>query len=129
MIKVCAAVININNNYLISTRQPGSHLEGLWEFPGGKINSGESEYECLIRELKEELDVDIIPLDLIHDICFKYPEKHVNLKFYRAAPLDIKNFQPKPCDNQNIAWCNASNYTNYKFVEADAPLISFLFDN
>jgi len=128
MIKVSAAVIAINNNYLISTRHPGSHLEGLWEFPGGKINDRETEFECLIRELKEELDVEIIPLDLIYDIKFKYSEKHVNVKFYRALPLDIKNFNPKPCEKQKIAWCNAFNYRNYKFVEADIPLIHYLFN-
>ena len=59
MIEVIAAIIRNNNKTLIARRRPNKHLGGYWEFPGGKIENGETPEECLVREIKEELGVSI----------------------------------------------------------------------
>ena len=75
MIHVCAAVICLDRKYLLTTRPKGTHLEGKWEFPGGKLRNDETAYDCLVREVHEELGVDILPLDLIYSVQYEYPEK------------------------------------------------------
>ena len=81
-IVVTAGVVVRNGSILVARRKSGSHLEGLWEFPGGKLEPNESPEECLAREFKEELGVEI-SVDRISEVVFhRYPEKTVLLLFY-----------------------------------------------
>ena len=126
MIHVCAAVIYLNGKYLLTSRPPGKHLEGLWEFPGGKVHMNESVHNGLIRELREELDVDIVPLEKIYSIKHEYPEKKEFLEFFRAVPVDIISFNPVPHEGQGIRWVKPNNLCDVDWMPADRPLAEYL---
>ena len=126
MIHVCAAVINIDGKYLLTSRPPGKHLEGLWEFPGGKVNPGEDVHDCLVRELKEELGVAVVPGKKIYSIKHEYPEKTVYLEFFSAKPVDSKKFRPYPHEGQEIKWVAPKELCNVNWVPADCPLAEYL---
>ena len=126
MIHVCAAVIRINGKFLITSRPPGKHLAGQWEFPGGKVYINESTHDCLVRELYEELGVDIIPIEKIYSIKYEYPEKKVFLEFFKAVPVDVMNFNPVPHDGQGIRWEKPENLCDIDWVPADLPLAEYL---
>src|ERR1051326_541770 len=81
---VNAAVIGRDDRYLVTRRQRGVHLEGFWEFPGGKCNAGESLPECLARELREELNVEAQVGGEIHIVTHRYDDRTVELHFIRA---------------------------------------------
>ena len=85
IIQVAAGLIEKDRRYLITKRPAGVHLAGFWEFPGGKRETGESLEQCLLRELKEELGIDITPGSPFHIIRHEYPEKLVELHFFRCT--------------------------------------------
>ncbi len=85
MIEVVAAVIERGGRILIARRQAGSHLGGLWEFPGGKRQDGETAEAALVREIREELDAAVSVGELLDDVEWRYPEKTVRLRFFRCA--------------------------------------------
>ena len=126
MIFVCAAVIKLNGKYLLTSRPPGKHLAGKWEFPGGKLDDNETPYNCLVREIKEELGVDIIPGKKIFSIKYEYPEKKVYLEFYSAIPANADDFNPFPHEGQKIKWEFAKNLNRVDWVPADWPLAEYL---
>ena len=126
MIHVCAAVIKIDGKYLITSRPPGKHLAGQWEFPGGKVDLGESSHDCLVRELREELGVNIVPLEIIYTMKYEYPGKKVFLEFFQAEPADIMDFVPIPHDGQNIRWEKTEKLCDVDWVSADLPLAEYL---
>ena len=84
-IVVTAAVVERDGCFLVTRRQPGVHLEGYWEFPGGKCDAGEPLAACLARELREELDVAATIGDEIFTTTHAYPERSVALHFFRCA--------------------------------------------
>ena len=129
MIHVCAAVIKIKGEYLLTSRPPGKHLEGLWEFPGGKVHSDESVHDCLVRELGEELGVDIVPGEKIYSINYEYPEKKVFLEFFLAMPADIDFFYPHPHEGQGVRWVKPEKLRDIDWVPADRPLAEYLAKN
>jgi 8-oxo-dGTP diphosphatase len=119
---VVAAVVERDGRYLITRRIDGTHLAGLWEFPGGKILAGEDPEEALQRELREELGVETVvgePLEAVH---WTYPEKTIRLSFFRCT-LDR---DPTPLEGQEIRWVAAADLPGYRFPEADAVLIARL---
>ena len=81
IVVVTAAVIERGGRYLVTRRQPGVHLEGFWEFPGGKCEPGESLTECLRRELVEELGAGAAVGDEVFTITHHYPERSIELHF------------------------------------------------
>ena len=129
MIHVCAAVIKLNGKYLLTSRPPGKHLAGQWEFPGGKVHADETAEDCLVRELQEELGVDIITLDKIYSIKYEYPEKKVFIEFFRALPLDVMNFNPMSLEGQGIRWEEPGSLCDVNWVPADLPLAKRLTIN
>jgi 8-oxo-dGTP diphosphatase len=124
-ILVCAAVIVRDGMVLVTTRPPGQEMSGSWEFPGGKIEPGESPGECLKREIKEELDLDIMVFDTMFMSEYEYPGKKVHLRFMRCqavpGPLD-----PKPLDGQEWAWVKCSSLPEIALLPADKPFADFL---
>jgi len=126
IIHVCAAVICLKEHYLLTSRPIGKHLEGFWEFPGGKLHQNETVGECVKRELKEELGVEVIPLDLIYSIEHVYPEKTVYLEFVRTLPENLSDFKPKALEGQGIQWVHFSKLNEVTFVPADYPLAEYL---
>ena len=121
-IVVAAAVIERDGAFLVTRRQKGVHLEGCWEFPGGKCEPGEPHAVCLARELREELAVDAIVgsewLRTTHD----YPERSVELHFLRA---ELRG-NPVPQQGQEMRWVPRGELAALEFPPADAELIRLL---
>lgn len=122
-IKVAAGIILKGDKVLIAKRPQDKHQGGLWEFPGGKIENGESAEEALIRELKEELDLTIGEPELFQEIRFEYPEKNVHLSFYR---IDKFEGNEKGNENQEIRWVDIGELKHYLFPKANQPVVSRL---
>ena len=121
-VEVVAAVIERDSRYLITRRLEGTHLAGLWEFPGGKLLPGEQPEDALRRELKEELGVEVAVGELIQTVDWTYPEKTVRLLFFRCALAG----EPAPLEGQEMRWVAAADLPTYGFPEADATLITRL---
>jgi mutator protein MutT len=125
VIVVVAAIIEANNCFLLTRRQPGVHLEGLWEFPGGKIDEGESHEDALRRELHEELDVDVSVRELVFETAHEYPDRTVALYFYRCGLLG----DPRPMLGQEMRWVPRGELASLGFPPADAQLITLLTES
>lgn len=123
-IAVVAAVIEHDNRFLITRRQDGVHLAGHWEFPGGKVGSGESHAAALRREILEELDTDVAVNDLVLETAHAYPDRTVTLFFYRCDLLGT----PKPMLGQEMEWIARSELSSLLFPPADDELIRMLVE-
>jgi mutator protein MutT len=119
VIVVVAAVIERDGSFLVTRRLEGTHLGGMWEFPGGKIATGETHAEALVREIREELDADIDVGTLLFETEFDYAERRVSLHFYRCALRS----EPKPLLGQQMKWVPRAELTALDFPPADADLI------
>jgi len=119
---VVAAVIEHDDSFLITLRQSGTHLAGHWEFPGGKVHSHETHTEALRRELFEELDIVAAVGDLMHSVTHTYPDKTVELHFYRCR----FSGEPKPMMGQEMRWAPRTELASLPFPEADRDLIALL---
>lgn len=119
---VVAAVIERDDAFLLTLRSPGTHLAGHWEFPGGKCHPTETHVEALRRELYEELDIVATVGDRMHQVTHAYPEKTVELHFYRCAFDGV----PKPMLGQEMRWVPRVELASLPFPEADAALIATL---
>ena len=119
---VVAAVIEDGNRFLVTRRQDGVHLAGLWEFPGGKIDPDETHEVALRREIREELDADVDVGDLILATTHAYAEKTVTLYFYRCSLLGA----PRPLLGQEMRWVPRRELAELGFPAADEELIRIL---
>jgi 8-oxo-dGTP diphosphatase len=115
-------VIERDGAFLVTLRQSGTHLEGHWEFPGGKVHAHETHAEALRRELFEELDIVADVGELVHSVTHAYPEKTVTLFFYRCA----FDGAPKPMMGQQMQWVARGRLTELPFPEADRGLLATL---
>lgn len=124
MIKVVAALIEKNDKILIAKRSTGDpNVFGKWEFPGGKVESNETEMQAIEREMKEEFELEIKAKKfLINNIC-EYPNKVVDLKLYSC---DYVNGNFKLHDHSEYAWVNQNELLNYDLALADIPLAEFV---
>jgi 8-oxo-dGTP diphosphatase len=124
MIEVAAALIRDEaGRYLITRRRRGTHLEGLWEFPGGKRESHETIEACLRRELTEELSATFAIGDKVATICWDYPEASVLLYFFRCH---VEAGTIAPGEAQEMAWVEPQRLADYAFPPADQLLITRL---
>ncbi|MCP3968282.1 MAG: 8-oxo-dGTP diphosphatase MutT [Lentisphaerae bacterium] len=123
-IEVGAAVICRDNEILLTSRPEHQDMAGFWEFPGGKIEPGESVAQCLIREIKEELDVKVRVFDTIYMLEHDYPDKTVSLHFVRCQLDDDQ--PPRPLEGQDAAWVERDSLDNYPLLPADKPVADFL---
>ena len=121
-IVVTAAIIERDGRFLMARRLKGSHLEGLWEFPGGKIEPGESLEACLARELDEELGVPCRVGRLRLATAHEYPGRRVELHFFDC---EIDG-DPRPLLGQELRWVGASELASLPLPEADAGLVALL---
>jgi mutator protein MutT len=119
-IDVAAALIFRNGKILITQRHADSHLGGLWEFPGGKREQNETFEQCLVREIREELDVRISVGKLFESVTHAYPEKTVRLKFFVCR---LERGEPQPFGCAALKWIGEPELDNYKFPDADAKLL------
>jgi mutator protein MutT len=119
---VTAAVIEIEGRFLVTRRQKGVHLEGFWEFPGGKCDRNETLRDCLARELLEELDVPSRVGEEIFTTTHAYPERSTELHFFRCELLG----EPHPQLGQEMRWVPREELAVLEFPPADAELVEML---
>ncbi|MFU8878698.1 MAG: Nudix family hydrolase [Wenzhouxiangellaceae bacterium] len=123
-IEVSAAVLrDERGRVLLSRRLPGHHLAGMWEFPGGKIDPGESPEQALARELAEELDIRIGPCRPLVSVTHTYSEKTVRLRLF-----EVHSFEgtPRGVEGQAIEWVEPSAMAGLEMPAADRPLVRLL---
>ena len=123
VIEVAAAILRRDGSILIAQRHKHDPLANFWEFPGGKRESNETFEQCLARELREELGIDVRVGRLVHDVTHAYPEHTVRLCFFECQLLAG---EPKPLDCQDCRWVTAAELRRYKFPPADDELIELL---
>jgi mutator protein MutT len=119
---VAAGVIERDGAFLVTRRLKGTHLEGHWEFPGGKCEEGESLDACLRRELREELDVDAVVRREILAVMHDYPERSIALHFFEC---DLTS-DPRPQLGQEMKWVARAELRTLQLPPADAELIDLL---
>ncbi len=107
-------------NVLISLRHDKAHQGGLWEFPGGKVEQGESVEQALARELKEELDISVLEITPLIKVKHQYVDLEVLLDVWRVTRF---SGEPVGREGQEIQWANSENLTDYSFPEANAAII------
>jgi mutator protein MutT len=122
-IDVAAGLVFRDGRLLITQRHAEAHLGGLWEFPGGKREPNESFEQCLARELSEELGIEVSVGELVESLTHAYPEKTVNLRFFRCQWLQ---YEPQLLGCANFKWVRAGELKDYPFPAADARLLSRL---
>lgn len=125
-LQVVAAVILKNSQVLIAKRPEGKHKAGYWEFPGGKIEPGETFKEALFRELKEEINIQVCEAKELTQVEFSYPEKEVCLNFFTVTDF---TGEPKALEGQLIRWIDLAALTNYSFPEANIPVVKMLLSS
>ncbi|NVJ60797.1 MAG: 8-oxo-dGTP diphosphatase MutT [Gammaproteobacteria bacterium] len=123
MISVSAAIILDGRKVLLAQRPMHKHQGGKWEFPGGKVENGETPEEALIRECKEEIGIVAISPTLFDSILFDYPEKQVSLQFYLVKKFDG---QPKGIEGQKVDWFNIEALGSLSFPEANLKVVESL---
>jgi mutator protein MutT len=122
-VEVAAGLVFRDGKLLITQRLPEAHLGGLWEFPGGKLEVGESFEQCLRRELAEELGIEAQVHELVEELTHHYTERSVHLKFFRCRWL---RHEPRPILCHDLAWISPAQLSDYKFPAADARLLAKL---
>lgn len=122
---VTAAIILKDGKVLITRRAPGENLAGSWEFPGGKIEPGETPEECLARELLEELDVHVTVGDKLGESIYDYENGSIRLIAYFA---DIFDGEINLTVHDAYTWEAPDNLSRYNFAPADIPLVQKLID-
>lgn len=122
LVIVTAAVIERDGLFLVTRRPAGSHLEGCWEFPGGKCEPGEALDLCLVREIREELDAAANVGAEVFTIDHTYPDRVVRLHFFRCALAG----EPRPALGQEMRWVRREQLAELEFPPADVGLIAIL---
>ncbi|RIJ17983.1 8-oxo-dGTP diphosphatase MutT [Henriciella mobilis] len=122
---VAAALMDAQDRVLLARRPEGKSMAGLWEFPGGKVESGETPEAALCRELKEELQVEAAPGDLqsFNFASFDYPKFHLFMPLYI---LRVWKGEPVPLEGQAIEWVKPTDLKTYPAPPADIPLFEAL---
>ncbi|MBR1649267.1 MAG: (deoxy)nucleoside triphosphate pyrophosphohydrolase [Alphaproteobacteria bacterium] len=126
MKEVGTGIIVCDGKIFIGQRPEGKPLAGLWEFPGGKQEAGESIEECLIRELREELNVEAKIGKHIMDTVYRYDENEFRLHVYFVTIPDDAKITLNV--HQNSAWVTPQEMSNYAFPPADEAIIQKLID-
>ena len=121
-IHVVAAVVENGGRFLVTRRQAGVHLAGLWEFPGGKVAAGESHEDALRREMQEELDTDVEVREMVSTATHAYGDRHVTLHFYTCSLRS----EPRPLLGQEMRWVERGELRTLGFPPADEELIALL---
>jgi 8-oxo-dGTP diphosphatase len=127
LLVAACALVDADGRVLLAQRPEGKQLAGLWEFPGGKVEPGETPEETLVRELKEELDIET-KVACLAPLTFA---SHAYETFNLLMPLYVcRRFwgTPRPMEAQALKWVRPKQMRDYPMPPADAPLIPFLID-
>ena len=124
-LEVCVGILHNKNQFLIGKRKANDKFGGKWEFPGGKIDEGELPEECIIRELKEELNIDVLSLNHYNS----YVQNSKNIKLIIHSFI-INNYIGNPSlqEHDNLEWVEIKDIHGYDMIAKDIPLINRLKD-
>nr|WP_313327145.1 (deoxy)nucleoside triphosphate pyrophosphohydrolase [Stutzerimonas balearica] len=117
--QVAAAVVYQDGNILITRRAPGEKLAGMWEFPGGKLESGESPQSCIIRELREELGVESDASEILTTSVFTYPGGTIELI---AVTVSLRSAVLTLHVHDRAEWVAPEDLLGYELAPADIPI-------
>ena len=126
MIKVAAAIIENDGKIFVCKRGAGGVCAFLWEFPGGKLEEGETPNEALCRECREELEVKIEPEELFAEFPFKYPDREIYFYFIKAK---IKSGEIKLNVHTAVKWVLPEEMNSAEYCPADKDIIALLKEN
>jgi 8-oxo-dGTP diphosphatase len=122
---VVAAIVESDGSFLLTRRLRGTHLAGLWEFPGGKIDDGETHQQALVREIGEELGVGVEVGALVFHTTHAYGDRTIALYFYRCRLAG----EPRALLGQEMCWVPRTELRSLDFPPADAALIELLTES
>lgn len=128
-IHVVAAIIWLpgsSDRLLISKRQKGKHLQGYWELPGGKLESGESRRQALDRELSEEINIVPLKASSFRQVSHKYQDRSILLDVWEVTSF---KGEVKPREGQEVRWVAIDQLTEYQFPAADIPIMAAITNN
>ena len=122
---VAGALCDASGRVLIAQRPPGKALAGRWEFPGGKIHEGETPYAALVRELREELGVEVLAAERLMRYPHEYPDRVVWLDMWIVTE---RRGEPRSLDGQALKWVEPSRLDEEDILEADRPIVTALME-
>jgi 8-oxo-dGTP diphosphatase len=120
---VAGALFDASGRVLIAQRPPGKMLAGRWEFPGGKLHDGETAYDGLVRELREELGVEVQAAERLVRYQHEYPGRVVWLDMWVVSAW---RGDPQGLDGQALKWVEVARLQEEDILEADAPIVAAL---
>jgi len=120
---VAGALFDASGRVLIAQRPPGKMLAGRWEFPGGKLHDGEAAYDGLVRELREELGVEVQAAERLVRYQHEYPGRVVWLDMWVVSAW---RGEPQGLDGQALKWVEVARLQDEDILEADAPIVAAL---
>ena len=123
MTHVVAALIRDGDRFMICRRPPHKTRGSLWEFAGGKVEAGETPREALIRECREELNVEVLPGSVFCELVHDYPDVTIKLTLFEAQILHGK---PECLEHSDIRWIGVSEIDDYSFCPADGQILEML---
>jgi 8-oxo-dGTP diphosphatase len=118
---VVCAIIERDGRFLIARRSAGRHLARKWEFPGGKVEAGETEVEALERELQEELGVRVTLVERLTPVEHRYPDRSLRLIAWRCT---LAGSEPEAGEHEELRWIGIGEAHEYDFPEADLPILA-----
>ena len=123
LLVVAAALYDRDGRLLIAERPAGKHMAGRWEFPGGKVNAGESEADALTRELREELGIEVASSHPFMRLAHSYADRDVELSMWI-----VERFagEPQGLDGQRLKWVQPARLSDEDILEADRPFVEAL---
>ena len=123
---VAGALFDASGRVLIAQRPPGKMLAGRWEFPGGKLHDGEAAYDGLVRELREELGVEVRAAERLVRYQHEYPGRVVWLDMWVVGAW---SGEPQGLDGQALKWVEVARLQDEDILEADAPIVAALMSS
>ena len=126
MIHVTCAIILDKDRVLVAQRGRNTHLAGQWEFPGGKVIEGESEEACIIREIREELDIEVRPVGRLTENTHDYGEKTIRLIPFIC---ELVSGEPVAREHALVEWYRPEDLRTLDWCAADIPIVDELLAN
>lgn len=123
MPEVVAAIIKRDECFLACQRPPEKARGLLWEFPGGKVEPGESREEAIIRECREELGITLVPESVFTEVTHHYPDLTVHLTFFLCS---LPEGEPVPLEHHAIRWAAPGDLAALPFCPADRGIVDML---